>query len=146
MNLKNPVRYTEKLQYLRLFVDPKDQNVIRCAGRVGVRDYVKECGLEDTLIPSLGVYDSFDQIDFSTLPNSFVMKCSHASGFNQIVKDKSTFNREEAKAKFDRWLKTDYGKKTMERHYSAIKPQILIERYIGSADSLPVEYKIHAVY
>jgi hypothetical protein len=143
LNLKNPTRYTEKLQYLRLFVDPKDPNVIRCAGRVGVRDYVKECGFEDNLIPSLGVYDSFDEIPFEKLPNQFVMKCSHASGFNQIVKDKSALNKEEAKAKFDKWLKTDYGKKTMERHYSLIKPQILIEQYIGSEDSLPVEYKIH---
>jgi len=143
LNLKNPERYTEKLQYLRLFVYPKDPNVIRCAGRVGVRDYVKECGFEDYLIPALGVYDSFDDIHFNALPNSFVMKCSHASGFNLIVKDKTTMNKEEAKAKFDKWLKTDYGKKTMERHYSSIKPQILIEQYIGSIDSLPVEYKIH---
>jgi hypothetical protein len=143
LNLKNPVRYTEKLQYLRLFVYPKDPAVIRCAGRVGVRDYVKECGYESALIPSLGVYDSFDQIDFDKLPNSFVMKCSHASGFNQIVRDKNQFNKAEAKEKFDRWLKTDYGKMTMERHYSGIKPQILIERFLGTMDDLPVEYKIH---
>ena len=143
LNLKNPVRYTEKLQYLRLFVDPKDPKVVRCAGRVGVRDYVKECGFEANLIPSLGIYDSFDQIPFDTLPNQFVMKCSHASGFNQIVKDKAHLNRDEARVRFSQWLKTDYGRKTVERHYSPIKPQILIERYIGNENSLPIEYKIH---
>lgn len=143
LNLKNPVRYTEKLQYLRLFVYPRDKDVIRCAGRVGVRDYVKEKGYEGCLIKCLGVYDHFDDIDFSSLPNRFVMKCSHASGFNLIVKNKNELDLKAAKKKFDKWLKTDYGKKTVERHYSSIKPQIIIEEYIGSDDSLPIEYKIH---
>jgi hypothetical protein len=143
LNLKNPTRYTEKLQYLRLFVYPKDKGVIRCAGRVTVRDYVKECGYEENLIPALGVFDRFEDIDFDKLPNAFVMKCSHASGFNLIVRDKNKLNKEEAKAKFDKWLKTDYGKQTVEYHYSHIKPQILIEAFMGTMDDLPVEYKIH---
>lgn len=143
LNLKNPVRYTEKLQFLRLCVDPKDDEVSRCAGRVGVRDYVKSKDLEEYLIPCLGVYDDFSDIDFSTLPTSFVMKCSHASGFNMVVKNKEELNIEEAKKKFSAWLSTDYGAKTIERHYSKIKPQIIIEEYIGSEKSLPVEYKIH---
>ena len=143
LNLKNPIRYTEKLQYLRLFVDPKDPEVARCAGRVGVRSYVAEKGYGDSLIPCLGVYERFSDIDFAALPSAFVMKCSHASGFNQIVRDKSRLDVAEAKKKFDRWLATDYGKKTMERHYSSIKPQIIIESYIGGATALPTEYKIH---
>ncbi len=142
LNLKNPKRYTEKLQYLRLFVYPNDPSVSRCAGRVGVRDYVKQCGYENILIKCLGVYDKFDDIDFAALPDAFVMKCSHASGFNQIVKDKSKLDIAEARKKFTKWLKTDYGKKTVERHYSPIKPQIIIEEYIGG-ESLPTEYKIH---
>ena len=142
-DLKNPTRYTEKLQYLRLFVYPKDPEVSRCASRDGVRDYVKECGYEDTLIPSFGVFDRFEDIDFDKLPDQFVMKCTHACAFNMIVKDKSTFDKEEARTKFNKWLKTNYGNKTMEKHYSSIKPRIIIEKYIGEIDSLPVEYKIH---
>jgi hypothetical protein len=142
-NLKNPQRYTEKLQFLRLFVDPYDHEAIRCAGRVTVRDYVKEKGYSDALIPCLGVYDRFEDINFDILPDAFVMKCSHASGYNLIVKNKHTLNYATAKKKFDHWLKTDYGAKTMERHYSGIKPQIIIEQYIGDAKHLPVEYKIH---
>ena len=142
-NLKNPTRYTEKLQYLRLFVYPKDKEVTRCASRDGVRDYLKEKGYEDLLIESYGVYDKFDDIDFDKLPNQFVMKCTHACAFNLIVKDKTKFNKEEAKKKFDKWLKTNYGNKTMERHYSSIKPRIIIEKYIGEIDTLPTEYKIH---
>lgn len=143
LHLDDPKRYTEKLQYLRLYVYPKDPLVIQCAGRVGVRDYVASCGYEDLLIPSLGVYDKFEDIDFSSLPNAFVMKCSHASGWNIIVKDKSKLDVEDAKKKFHKWLRSNYGKKTVELHYSTIKPQILIEEYIGDLDALPIEYKIH---
>ena len=142
-DLKNPTRYTEKLQYLRLFVYPKDKEVSRCASRDGVRDYLKEKGYEDLLITSYGVFDKFDDIDFDKLPDQFVMKCTHACAFNLIVKDKTKFNKEEAKKKFDKWLKTNYGNKTMERHYSPIKPRIIIEKYIGEIDTLPTEYKIH---
>ena len=142
-NLKNPVRYTEKLQYLRLFVYPKDDEVSRCASRDGAREYLKEMGYEDLLIPCYGVFDKFEDIDFDKLPDQFVMKCTHACAFNMIVKDKSNFDKEEARKKFHKWLKTNYGNKTMEKHYSKIKPRIIIEKYIGEIDHLPVEYKIH---
>ena len=67
-NLKNPTRYTEKLQYLRLYVYPKGPLVSKCAGRVGVREYLKEKGHEDLLVPILGIYDRFEDIDFDALP------------------------------------------------------------------------------
>lgn len=143
LNLKDPKRYTEKLQYLRLFVYPKWSEVSRCAGRVGVRDYVKEQGYEDTLVPVLGIYDRFEDIDFEALPDRFVLKCSHASGWNLLVRDKKTMDKEKARKKFDKWLKSDYGKKTMERHYSPIKPQIIVEAFLGDPEHLPTEYKIH---
>jgi hypothetical protein len=143
LNLRHPLRYTEKLQYLRLFVYPHDESVKRCAGRAGAREYVQNAGLGDILIPSYGIYDRFEDIDFDALPDSFVLKCTHASGFNIIVRDKSKLDLKEAGAKMGKWLKTDYGKKTAEPHYSGIKPQILIERYMGTKDELPTEYKIH---
>lgn len=142
-DLKNPTRYTEKLQYLRLYVYPKDPKVSACAGRSGVREYIKECGLEDLLVPTYGIYDRFEDIPFDFLPSSFVLKCTHASGWNQIVLDKSKFNKEEAAKKFHKWLKKDYGKMTLERHYSPIKPQIIVEKLLGDGVHLPTEYKIH---
>lgn len=142
LNLKNPKRYTEKLQHLRLYEYPNNDLVSKCASRVGVREYIKELGLDEYLIPCLGIYDNFDDINFSELPNQFVMKCSHACAFNMIVKDKSTLDINEARKKFNKWLKTNYGKKTIELHYAKIKPQIIIEKYIGGLE-LPLEYKIH---
>lgn len=143
LNLKDPVRYTEKLQYLRLYVYPKDQLVEQAAGRAGARDYVKSAGYGGKLIYSYGVFDHFDDIDFSKLPDAFVLKCTHASGFNMVVHDKTKFDKVAAKKKFDKWLKTNYGNKTIEWHYSKIKPQIIVEQYIGQPDHLPTEYKIH---
>ena len=143
LNLKNPVRYTEKLQYLRLFTYPKNPLVSKCASRDGAREYLKELGLENLLIPVIGIYDSFDEIDFGRLPKAFVMKCTHACAFNKIVLDKNKLNLKETRKQFNKWIKTNYGKKTIELHYSPIKPRIIIEKYIGELDSLPVEYKIH---
>jgi len=143
LNLKNPVRYTEKLQYLRLFTYPKNLLVSKAAGRAGVREYLTEKGLEEYLIPIYGIFDKFEDIDFDKLPNQFVMKCTHACAFNEIVLDKSKFDKEASKKKLQKWLKTDYGKMTMERHYSPIKPQIIIEKYLGFDGDLPTEYKIH---
>lgn len=143
LDLKNPTRYTAKLQYLRLFVYPKNPRVSLAAGRKGVRGFVKEKGYENLLIPAYGVYDKFDDIDFDSLPKSFVLKCTHACAFNEIVLDKNIWDKKQSKKRFKKWLKTNYGKMTMERHYSPIKPQIIVEKYIGELDSLPVEYKIH---
>ena len=136
-------RYTEKLQYLRLYVYPKNDLVSKCAGRVGVREYVKEQGFDELLIKIYGVFDRFEDIDFSKLPNQFVLKCSHGCAMNYICYDKSKINYEELKKKFNKWLKTNYGKKTLELHYSKIKPQIIIEELMLENGKLPTEYKIH---
>ena len=110
---------------------------------MGVREYLKEKGYEELLIKSYGVYDKFEDIDFNKLPNSFVMKCSHGCAMNYICYDKSKIDLISLKKKFNKWLKTNYGKKTVELHYSKIKPQIIIEELLLENNKLPIEYKIH---
>lgn len=143
LNFKNPIRYTEKLQYLRVYTYPKNSLVSKCASRDGLREYASELGLEKYLVPIIGIYSSFDEIDFNKLPDTFVMKCTHGSAMNAIIEDKTKIDIFDLKKKFDKWLKTDYGKKTMERHYSPIKPKIIIEHLLKENDYLPIEYKIH---
>ena len=143
LDWKKLSRYTEKLQYLRLYVYPKMDQVSKCAGRVGDREYLKEKGLENLLIKTYGVYDSFDEIDFDKLPNQFAMKCSHGCAMNYICFDKSKMDKEALRKQFNKWLKTNYGKKTVELHYSKIKPQIIIEELMLDNGKLPTEYKIH---
>ena len=143
LDWKKLSRYTEKLQYLRLYVYPKDPLVSKCAGRVGVREYVKEKGYENLLIKTYGVFDHFDDIDFSKLPNAFALKCTHGSQMNYICFDKSKLDISSIKKKFDKWLNTNYGKKTVELHYSPIKPQIIVEELMLENGKLPTEYKLH---
>ena len=143
LDWKNLNRYTEKLQYLRLYVYPKWDLVSKCAGRVGVREYVKEQGYDELLIKTVGIFDKFDDIDFDKLPNQFAMKCSHGCAMNYICFDKSKTNIQELRKKFNKWLKTNYGKKTVELHYSKIKPQIIVEELLLEDGKLPTEYKIH---
>ena len=100
LNLKNPTRYTEKLQYLRLYVYPKNALVSKCASRDGAREYLKELGLENLLIPIYGIFDSFDEIDFDQLPDQFVMKCTHACAFNKIVLNKEELDIDAMRKQF----------------------------------------------
>jgi hypothetical protein len=146
LNLKEPTLYTEKLQFLRHVVFPRDPLVIRATDRVAVRDMLIEKGLKQYLIPSHGSYDRFQDIPWQRLPRQFVLKCTHASGFNQIILDKNKVHVPTLKRQFNRWLKQDYGLKTLQRHYSPIPRKILVEKYLGLATSLPTEYKIHVFH
>ena len=86
-NLKNPKTFNEKIQWLKLH----DRNPLytRLVDKYEVRQYVKDMIGEEYLIPLLGVWDNFDDIDFDALPNQFVLKCTHDSGGLVICKDKS---------------------------------------------------------
>lgn len=143
LHLDNPVRYTEKLQYLRLYTYANNELVSKCASRDGLREYAKEKGYQDNLVDIYGIYDSFKDIDFDKLPDQFVMKCTHACAFNYLVYDKSKLNLAVLEKMFNKWLRTDYGKKTVEPHYSNIKPRIIIEKFMLEDGELPIEYKIH---
>ena len=143
LNLENPVKYTEKLQYLRLYTYPKDKLVCKCAGRIGAREYLKNIGYERLLIKEYGIFDSFDEIDFDALPTQCVIKTTHSSQMNYIVWDKFKENWKKLKRLFNRYLRINYGRKTCEPHYSKIKPQILVEKLLLENDTTPIEYKIH---
>lgn len=82
------------------------------------------------MIPTLGVWDSFDNIDFTNLPNQFVLKCTHDSGGIVICRDKSTFDTQSVKKKMTQCLKTNYFWGTREWPYKNVKPRIIAEKYI----------------
>ena len=79
----------------------------------------------------MGVYDSFEEIDFDKLPNQFVIKCNHGCGYNIIVKDKSKLDLAYVKEKLDYWMKKNFAfKHGYELHYRDIQPKIIIEKFI----------------
>ncbi|NDO49562.1 hypothetical protein FMM75_09140 [Lachnospiraceae bacterium MD335] len=142
LDLENPVTFNEKIQWLKIY----DRNPLKreLADKVKVRDYIsKEIG-ERYLVPIIGTYDFFDQIVFEKLPNQFVLKCNHGSGWNEVVRDKSKMDIPKVKRNFDYWMSLDYAFFSgFEMHYKNIERKILIEQYIEQLDGTLYDYKIH---
>lgn len=129
LDLDEPKTFNEKIQWLKLYDSTPLKT--RLADKYLVREWIKEQIGEEYLIPLLGAYDKFEDIDFDKLPDSFVIKCNHGAGYNIVVKDKNNLDLNEVKDKINRWLGENYGLKNgYELHYVDISPKIIIEQYI----------------
>ncbi len=125
----NPKRYTEKLNVSKLLCStPLKQKL---ADKYLVREWIKQIIGEEYLIPLLGVYDKFEEIDFDKLPDKFVIKCNHDSGSVSLCDKKKGINMKFLKEKYNYYLKRNLADLNFEMHYADIKPKILIERYMG---------------
>ena len=140
LNLKNPKDFNEKIQWL--IVNKYGRKEAKYADKIAVRDYIKEIGCENLLTKLYGTYNNFDEIDFDKLPEKFVLKTNHDCGSVVICKDKSLFNKEEAKAKLNKSLKRNFTQVNLEYHYKYIKPMIMCEEYIDDGSGkIPTDYK-----
>lgn len=140
MDIRNPRTYSEKIQWLKLY----DPNPFRSqlTDKVEVRNWIKNNIGEEFLIPIYGVYNKFEEIDFNALPDKFVIKTNHSSGWNIIVKDKNALDKKEVKSKLEKWLSLDYAFwSEYEIHYSPIKPKIIIEKYMEDDNGCLTDYK-----
>lgn len=108
-----------------------------------VRTWVEEKIGKQYLIPLLGVWDKFEHIDFSQLPNQFVLKANHGYNWNLVVKNKEQMDIAEAQRKFDKWINTNFAFFGFEMHYAAIKPRIIAEHYIGDIEEMLYDYKVY---
>ena len=131
LNWDNPQTYNEKIHVSKLYMPSPLKT--RLADKYLVREWIREKIGGEYLIPLLGVYDSFDEIDFDSLPDRFVIKCNHDSGSYALVKDKSKLNKKLLKLKFDAFMGRNYAWMNWEMHYKDIKPRIIIEEYIETA-------------
>ncbi|PWM79661.1 MAG: glycosyltransferase [Phascolarctobacterium sp.] len=139
LDLENPKTLNEKIQWLKLYDSTPLKT--KLADKYLVREYIKEKIGEEYLVPLLGIWNSFDEIDFSKLPEQFVLKANHGSGWNIIVKNKKYFNKSEAKKKFDLWLHINYAFISgFELHYKDIIPKIVAEKYIEEINQV-YDYK-----
>ena len=132
LDYKNPNGLNQKLYWLaRYWQDPR---IVICADKLAVRDYIKENGLDHILTKVYAIYDTVDQIDFSKLPDRFVLKCNHCGGGKYIVlcKDKSRLDESAACISINDGLHTVIGMDTCEYHYQYIKPKAYAEEFIGS--------------
>ena len=141
LDLSNPKTFNEKLQWIKLY----DHNPIytTMVDKLKVKQYVAERIGQQYVIPTLGVWDNFDDIDFSILPDQFVLKCTHDSGGLVIVKDKGQLDIKSAKKKINKSLKTNYYKVGREWPYKNVERRIIAEKYMSNSDEdILVDYKV----
>lgn len=140
LDLKKPQTMNEKLQWLKL--NDHDPLHVRLVDKYRVRKHVKEKIPELKLIPLLGKWNRYEDIDFDSLPNQFVIKCNHDSGSVKVVRDKSSINHEEFRTFFADRLKNNpytYGR---EWPYKHVKPCIIVEKLMTEENgNLPIDYK-----
>ena len=131
LNLKNPKTLNEKIQWQKLY----DHNPLYTdlVDKQAVKKYVAQIIGDQYIIPTIGVWKRFEDIDFEKLPNQFVLKCTHDSGGLVIVKDKSLLDYKKAKKKIESCLKKNYFWTGREWPYKNVKPQIIAEPYIEDA-------------
>lgn len=142
LNLRNPHTFNEKLQWLKIH----DRNPLytTMVDKYAVKKYVADMIGEEYIIPTLGVWDKFDDINFDELPYQFVLKCTHDSGGLVICKDKSKLDMEKAKEKIEKSLKTNYYLLGREWPYKNVQRRIIAEKYMVdySGNDLS-DYKVH---
>lgn len=141
LNLVNPKTFNEKIQWLKLYWH--NDLAEKCADKYSVREYVREKGLGETLNELIGVYESVYEIKPTELPEQFVLKATHGSGWNIICRDKASLDWDSAFKQMEKWMRKNYYFSSLEWVYKNIKKRIICERYLAGEDGdPPIDYKI----
>lgn len=136
--------YNDRIQWLKLF--DQSRETIRCSDKILVRDYIQERIGDQYLVKLYQVHDHFNQIDFDTLPDSFVIKTNHDSGTVVLVRDKLKLDFQAIEGRIEASLKQPYGWLSGEWAYSYIEPRVLVEEFIApKSQNTPPDYKFHCV-
>lgn len=141
-DLNNPKTFNEKIQWLKLHNRKPEFSAM--VDKYEVKKLIAERMGEEYLIPTLGVWERFEDIDFDALPDQFVLKCTHDSGGLVICKDKSQLDLEQAKRKITNSLHTNYYWHGREWPYKNVKPRIIAEKYM--VDESGVELKDYKIF
>lgn len=143
LNLDNPLRFTEKLQWLKLYNrDPRYKELV---DKIEVKNKVSKILGKEYIIPTLGVWNSFDEIDFNKLPDKFVLKSNNGGGGTGIVivKNKSDFDKEKARATLEKSMQSDIYIRLREWPYKDMNKAILAEQYMEDESGELNDYKFY---
>lgn len=139
LHLKNPRRFNEKLNWLKLHGGVEQWSGY--VDKLEVREHVRSVIGKEHLVPLLAQYDNVDEIDWNALPERFVIKCTHGSHCGLICTDKSSFDTTESERKLRKWMRRNWYWVGRETPYRAIRPYIMVEEFIG--DDYPAQdYKL----
>ncbi len=144
LHLDCPRSFNEKIQWIKLY--EADPLKTRLTDKYQVREWVAEKIGEQYLIPLLGVWDRFEDIDFDSLPASFFLKCNHGCMFDLPVRDKNALNLPAAKELFGKWMGINYAFTSLELQYRDIPRKIIAEKYISQAGGNLLDYKVHVFH
>ena len=128
LNIENPQTYNEKLQWLKLYDRRPEYTVM--VDKYLVKQYVADKIGDKYIIPTLGVWDRFEDIDFDKLPDEFVLKCTHDSGGLVICTDIKKLDKDNARKTINHSLKRNYFLNTREWPYKNVQPRIIAEQYM----------------
>lgn len=132
LNLNNPVTFCDKQNWLKLNeIHPEYTKLV---DKVAVREHIKNVLGEEYLFPIYGMWEHFNEIDFDSLPEKFVLKCNHDSGSVKVITDKSAINKQELNSFFESRLKMNPYVFGREYPYKKVKPCIIAEKYMTPAD------------
>jgi hypothetical protein len=127
-DLENPKTYNEKLQWLKL--NDIHEEYTQLVDKYKAKEYVRNILGDEYIIPTLGVWNSFDEIDFDKLPNQFVLKTTHDSGGVIVCPDKSKLDIAKAKKKLEKSLNNNFFYEHREYPYKNVKPRIIAEKFM----------------
>lgn len=145
LNLDPPVTFNEKIQWLKLY-DRKPKYTMM-VDKYEAKKYVADLIGEQYIIPTLGVWNHFDEIDFDKLPNQFVLKCTHDSGGLIICRDKEKLDKEKARRKLENCLKHNFFWGMREWPYKDVKPRIIAEEYLEDTQTQKlIDYKFYCFH
>lgn len=144
LDLDCPKTFNEKLQWLK--INNKKPIYTTMVDKYEAKNYVSSLIGDEYIIPTFGVWNSFSEIDFSKLPEKFVLKCTHDSGGLVIVENKANLDYKKAEKKISHCLKRNYYINTREWPYKNVKPRIIAEKYLEEMDSVcddVLDFKVH---
>ena len=142
LNLNNPKTFNEKLNWLKLH--DRNPEYTKMVDKCEVKKFVADIIGEEYIIPNIGIWDKFEDIDFDSLPNQFVLKCNHDSGGIIICKNKSLFDYKASKVLINKSLKKNYYYAGREWPYKNVKPKIIAEKFMVEENNTDLkDYKIY---
>ena len=140
LDFSNVKTFNEKIHWLKIY--DRNTNYIKMVDKYEAKRHVSNLIGKEYIIPTLGIYDKFEEIKFEQLPDQFVIKCTHDSESTVICKDKNKLDIKSLKKYYNKKIKSNYYYKCREWPYKYIKPRIIAEKYMGTNEQKElIDYK-----
>lgn len=143
LNLDDPKTFNEKIFWLKLFYH--DPLISKCCDKYAVKEYVTEKIGPGHVVPTIKKWDRAEDIDFSILPQQYVMKVNWSSGYNIIVKDYSQISEQEIRNKVAYWMRPEQNSyyHAFNWGYKSVKPLVYAEQYMEQINGQLYDYKFY---